>query len=294
VGDFTAARIDAFVEWIRRKYRIDPERISCHGSGTLGGTAALHYGLRHRDRTAWIVAGYFDPDPGTCPPAIEVDGRRLETHLSRMEAVWGRRSWDLRTRAGISVWKDRDLTSVVKAGPELALPFFSIGAGTLSPVWRQQVPFLKALLDARQPLIAEFDWGGSPPPYAPDHVRRDGLLPAVFPERMEFADRDYWKDAAVKYSSGGSINAGLRWDPRTAVDAPDRLEMEGRFGGAVTIRGARRFKPRPGEEIAWIVETGPHREKRQGRAKADARGLVTVPGVGEGRIVLTREAGGDR
>jgi hypothetical protein len=294
VHDFTAARIDAFVEWVRREFRIDPARISCHGSGTLGGTAAIHFGLRHRDRTAWIVAGYFDPDPGTCPPAVEVDGRRLETHLSWMEAVWGRRAWDLPTAAGISVWKDRDLTSVVKAGPELALPFLSIGAGTLSPVWRQQVPFLKALLEARQPLRAEFDWGGSPPPYAPDHVRRDGLLPAVFPERMEFADRDYWMDAAVKYSSGGSINAGLRWDPRTVVDAPDRLEVTGRFGGAVTIRGARRFKPRPGEEIDWIVETGPHREKRLGRVKADARGLVTIPGVGEGRIVLTREVGGDR
>ena len=56
----------------------------------------------------------------------------------------------------------------------------------------------------------------------------------------------------------------------------------------MTIRGARLFMPRPGEEIAWLVEIGPHREKRQGRAKADAHGLVTIPGVGEGRIVLTR------
>jgi hypothetical protein len=246
------------------------------------------------DRTAWIVAAYFDPDPGTCPPAIEVDGRRRETHLPRMEAVWGWRAWDLRTTGGASVWKDRDLTSIVRAAPERALPFFSIGAGTLSPVWRQHVPFLKALLEARQLLVAEFDWGGSPPPYAPEHVRKGGLLPAVLPERMEFADRDYRRDAAVHYYSGGSINAGLRWDPRTAVDASDRLELEGRFGGAVTIRGARRFKPRPGETIAWTVETGPHREKRQGRAKADAQGLVTVPGVGDARIVLTRQAGEDR
>ena len=211
-----------------------------------------------------------------------------------MEAVWGRRAWDLPTAGGVSIWKDRDLTSVVKAGPDRALPFFSIGAGTLHPVWRQQVPFLKALLEARQPMIAEFDWGGSPPPYAPAGVRRDGLMPAVSPERMEFADRDYWKDATVKYSSGGSINAGLRWDPGTAVDAPDRLAIEGRFGGTVTIRGARRFKLRPGEEVSWTIETGPHRERREGRARADERGLVSVPGVGEGRIVLTRLEGGDR
>jgi len=294
VGEFTAARIDVFVEWIRRKYRVDAARIRTHGSGTLGGTAAVQYGLRHQGQMSWIVAGYFDPDPGSCPPAVEVDGRSRETHLARMEAVWGRRTWDLRTAAGKSVWEDRDLTSMVKADPAPALPFFSIGAGTLSPVWRQQVPFMKALLETRQPMIAEFDWGGSPPPYAPEYVRRDGLLPAVFPERMEFAERDYWKDAAVHYSSGGSINAGLRWDPRTAVDAPDRLEVQGRFGGAVTIRGARRFRPRPGEEIAWTLEIGPHGEKRQGRAKADANGLVTIPGVGEGRIILTRAVGEGR
>jgi len=114
VHDYTAARIDAFVAWVRKKYDIDPARISCHGSGTLGGTAAVHYALRHAEQVAWIVAGYFDPDPGTCPTTVQSGDRVLKTHLPQLEAVWGKRQWDLKNAAGVSIWKDRDLTSLVR------------------------------------------------------------------------------------------------------------------------------------------------------------------------------------
>jgi hypothetical protein len=288
VRDYTAARIDAFVAWVRKKFTIDPARLSCHGMGTLGGTAAVHYAMRHADEVAWVVAGYFDPDPGTCPTSVQSGDRTLKTHLAEMEAVWGKREWDLKNAAGVSIWKDRDLTSVVRNNPNKRLPYFSIGAGTLSAVWRQQVPWMKALLEIRQPFVAEFDWGGSSPRYAPDYVRRDRLMPAVMPEKMEFAARDIWTEAKVHYSSGGSINTGLRWDPNTVVDAPDRLEIEGTFGGAVTFRNVRQFKTTPGEKVRWLVSTGPHEKPRAGEATADDHGLVTIPGVRSGKITVTR------
>jgi hypothetical protein len=288
VRDYTAARIDAFVAWARRKFSIDPARISCHGLGTLGGTAAVHYALRHADTVAWVVAGYFDASLGSCPATIKAGDRVLKTHLPQMEAVWGKQQWDLKNAAGVSIWRDRDLTAWVRANPKASLPFLSIGAGTLSAVWARQVPFMKALLEARQPFIAEFDWGGSPPPYAPEYVRRDRLMPAVFPDRMEFASRDYWADAKVHYSSGGSINTGLSWDPQSVVDTPDRLEVEGRFGGTVTLRNAQRFRPKPGEKVAWVLDTGQRETKRTGEAAADEHGLVTVPGLRSGKLILTR------
>jgi len=288
VRDYTAARIDAFVAWARKRFAIDPARISCHGLGTLGGTAALHYAFRHPDAVAWVVAGYFDASPATCPPAIKSGERELKTHLPQMEAVWGKREWDLKTAAGASIWKDRDLTAWVRAHPTAALPFLSIGAGTLSPVWSQQVPFMKALLEVRQPFIAEFDWGGSPPRYGPDYVRRDKPMPAVHPDRMEFATRNYWAEAKVLYSPGGSINTGLSWEPKSVVDTSERLEIEGRFGGAVTIRNAQRFKPKPGEKIAWTLDTGRREANRTGEAVADEHGLVTIPGLGQGKLILTR------
>ncbi|MBM4032448.1 MAG: hypothetical protein FJ291_11765, partial [Planctomycetes bacterium] len=156
VRDYTGARIDAFVAWTRKKFAIDPARISCHGLGTLGGTAAVQYAFRHvvvggtspsRDTrrgdtppTAWVVAGYFDASPGTCPATVASDKRELKTHLPQMEAVWGKREWDLKTASGtgvppVSIWRDRDLTAWVRANPKASLPFLSIGAGTLSPVW---------------------------------------------------------------------------------------------------------------------------------------------------------------
>jgi len=288
VHDYTAARIVAFVAWVQRKFTIDPARISCHGVGTLAGTAALHYGLRHADRVAWIVAGYFDASPGTCPETVQSGERALKTHLPQLEAVWGKRQWDIKNAAGVSIWKDRDLTARVRANPKVSLPFLSIGAGTLSPVWTQQVPFMKALLEARQPFISEFDWGGSPPRYAPEYVRRDRLMPAVVPDKIEFASRSYWAEGKVQYSSGGSINAGLSWDPQTIVDTPDRLEVDGRFGGAVTLRNAQQFRLKPGEKVAWVLDTGRRETKRTGDAAADEHGLVTIPGAGQGKLVLTR------
>jgi hypothetical protein len=212
----------------------------------------------------------------------------LKTHLPQLEAVWGKRQWDLKNATGVSIWKDRDLTSWVRANPRTALPFLSVGAGTLSAVWAQQVPFLKALLEARQPFMAAFDWGGSPPRYAPEHVRRDRLMPAVHPDRMAFATRDYWAEGKVHYSSGGSINTGLSWDPQTVVDTPERLEVAGRFGGAVTIRNAQQFKLKPGEHVTWAWARGRHGKPRTGEAAADEHGLVTVPGVGHGKLILTR------
>ena len=288
VRDFTAGRIDAFVAWVRKTFSIDAGRFSCHGMGTLGGTAAVHYALRHADQVAWVVAGYFDPDPGTCPASVESGERTLKTHLAQMEAVWGQRAWDVKNAAGVSIWKDRDLTSLVRNNPNLRLPFFAIGAGTLSPAWRQQVPFMKALLDTRQPLVADFDWGGSPPRYAPDYVRRDRLMPAVLPERMEFATRDIWTDAKVHYSSGGSINTNLHWAPERVVDTPDCLQVEGQFHGAVTFRNVQQFKAAPGEKLRWILHTGPHDKERTGEVTADDRGLVTIPGMRDGKLTVTR------
>jgi hypothetical protein len=288
VHDYTAARIDAFVAWVREKYIIDPARFSCHGSGTLGGTAAVHYGLRHAEQVAWIVAGYFDPDPGTCPATVQSGDRALTTHLPKLEAVWGKRQWDLKTAAGVSTWKDRDLTSLVRGSPDKRLPFFSIGTGTLSAVWRQQVPWMKALLESRQPLVAAFDWGGSPPPYAPEYVRRDQLMPAVQPEKMKFAEGDIWTEAKVHYSSGGSINTGVTWKPESVVDTPDRLELEGQFNGTVTFRNVQRFKPKPGERVTWTVETGPHGQKSTGEVTVDPSGLITIAGVRRGKIIITR------
>jgi hypothetical protein len=107
---------------------------------------------------------------------------------------------------------------------------------------------------------------------------------------MEFASRNYWTEGKVVYSSGGSINTGLSWEPKSIVDKPDRLEVEGRFGGAVTLRNAQQFRPKPGEKVAWTLDTGRRETNRSGEATADEHGLVTIPGLGQGKLILTRRA----
>jgi len=286
VRDYTAARIDEFTAWVRRRWNIDATRISCHGVGALGGTAAIHYGLRHAAEVSLILAGHFEPQPGDCPPTVETGGRPVQTHLARMEAVWGRRQWNLPTPAGMSIWDDRDLVRFVQRDPRQAMPFLSIGAGTTSAVWPRQARFMKALLAARQPFIADFDWGGSPPRYAPLYVRKDRLMPAVNPDKLPFADREYWAAEKIVYSPGGSINTALTWNPQTVVDTPQRLEVEGAFNGTLTLRNAQRFRPTPGQRLRWTLE-GPQRDKPSGQVVVDEHGLVTIPGVGRGRLILS-------
>jgi hypothetical protein len=287
VRDYTAVRIDQFVAWVKRKHAIDPARISCHGLGTLGGTAAVHFGLRHAEATALVVAGYFDANPGACTATVPSDQRQLRTHLPEMEAVWGKQAWAVKTVGGKSIWSDRDLTSLVLSNRRQRLPFLSIGAGTSSAVWAQQNPFMKALLEARQPFIAEFDWGGSPPRYGPTYVRRDQLMLAQHPAKMDFADRDYWAKAKVGYSSGGAINSNLSWQPDGVIDTPERLEVAGDFSGAVTLRNARQFVLIPNEKVRWTLDTG-QRDKRGGEAAADQDGILTIPGLSRGKITITR------
>jgi hypothetical protein len=144
------------------------------------------------------------------------------------------------------------------------------------------------MLESRQPLVAAFDWGGSPPPYAPEYVRRDQLMPAVQPEKMKFAEGDIWTEAKVHYSSGGSINTGVTWKPESVVDTPDRLELEGQFNGTVTFRNVQRFKPKPGERVTWTMEAGPHGQKSTGEVTVDRNGLITIAGLRRGKISITR------
>jgi hypothetical protein len=295
VQDYTARRIDAFVEWVKKNYRIDEARLSTHGMGTLGGTSALHYGLRHAAKMSWIVAGTYDPDPKTNAPSFKVDNYPVrKTHLSALQAIWGKKEWDLKTAGGASIWKDRDLTAFVLANPKLDLPFLSLGSGSMHPTWVQENAFLKALLAAHQPFWTGFWWGGEPPRFGPLYLRRDCVyLAASAPEdqiaQTVWGKDNRWQKGAVGYWSGGEINTGLGWKTDDVVDTPDRLEVTVTGGGSeLAVRNAQAFKTKPGESIHWEMTGTGARDNPKGDLTADANGLVVLKGVNRGRLVLTR------
>lgn len=296
IHDYTARRIDAFVEWSCQSFSIDKARMSCHGSGAYGGSSAIAYALRHGQQFALVVAGAFDANPRSVQPII-IGRRRLRTHLKALEAVWGKKDWDLKTTDGKSIWKDRDMVAFVAAHPELHLPFMSLGTGSQHSTWPQENALLKALMVARQPFRTDFTWGGQAPHFGPTYVRRDRLMLAAVPTEGELKKTSWyndahWQQSATGYWGGGRamINMGMRWEIDDIVDTPDRLEVSGYASGRVTLRNVQAFRLKPGEKVRWEVKTGRRAQDKSGAAAADEHGLLTVPGF-RGRLIVSRAAG---
>jgi hypothetical protein len=297
IRDYTARRIDAFIEWLTKTFSIDQHRMSCHGMGVYGGTAALQYGLRHPERFALIVAGSFDANPARTPAMIQIGRYTRQSHLKALEAVWGRKQWDLKTAGGVSIWKDRDLVAFVRRSRKRSLPFLSLGTGSQHSTWPQENALLKALWQCGQPFWTDFTWGGQPPRFGPLYVRRDRLMLAASPDEAALARAPWykgarWQKAAMGYWGGGEINTGVRWQIDNILDTPDRLEVTGRGGGNISLRNTQAFRLKPGEKVRWRVETG-RRDPPSGEATADENGVLTIRGLYlRGRMIVTRITAG--
>jgi len=291
IHDYTARRIDAFVEWMCGHLAIDKARMSCHGSGVYGGSSAIAYALRHPQRFALVVAGAFDADPKSVEPIVTINRRRHRTHAKALEAIWGQKAWDLKTADGKSIWADRDLVAFVREHVGLHLPFLSLGTGSQHATWPQENALMKALWAAKQPFWTDFTWGGQAPKVAPLSARRDRVILSAVPnaamlKRARWYNHDRWQKAAMGYWSGGAIGSGAV--PTDVVDTPDRLELTGRIDGHVTIRNVQKFKLKPGEKVRWRVKTG-RRDEPSGVAAADADGLLTIRDLSlRGRLIVTR------
>ena len=297
VGDFTARRIDAFLDWVCKALPVDTNRMSCHGMGVFGGTAALHYALRAPERFALVVAGAFDADPKSTPAVVRVDGRARPSHRKALEAVWGRKEWQLPAANGKSIWEDRDLVDFVRRSPKRNLPFLSLGTGSQHNTWPRENALLKALWKSRQPFRTDFTWGGQAPHFGMLYARRNRLMLAAVPDKKAlsrarwYAD-DRWQKGRQAYWGGGTINMDLRWQADDVVDTPDQLEVTGGATGDLTLRNLQRFKLKPGERVRWRVKAK-GRKDRTGIDAADANGVLTIPGIGlRGRLIVTRLAGG--
>jgi len=315
VQPFFARRTDAMVGWALKTFRADPARVSCGGSGTWGGTAALQYGIRRPGQIAYVMAeGSADPDPQQTPYQYELYGLR-KTQRSNLDAVWGKAEWKIAAESGKPIWDEMNLAAYVLAnGHRVALPFLSLGAGSQHATWKQEAGLMKAYLRTRNGFMAEFFWGSSPHlhlpisaeegeyPFEPRADRpilacesKDrGPSPDFFAKHFETGERGY--------SSGGRLNTQPRWDTEDAVDEPDRLEITictakrvvyaGRATGDVAVRNTQKFRPPPGTRLGWTAPDPQEKRKtQQGEATVDEHGRILIQGLqfGEqGKLTIRR------
>ncbi|HUT32787.1 MAG TPA: hypothetical protein VNE39_04865 [Planctomycetota bacterium] len=320
VQPFLGRRVDAMLAWALRKFGADPGRISCGGTGYWGGTAALQYGLRRPGKIAYVMADASpDPNPSDTPYEYEMYGKR-KTMRPEMDAVWGKAEWHLEAESGKPIWDEMNLVAYVLAnGRKQAMPYFSLGAGSQHLTWKQETDLMKAYLATHNAFMAEFFWGSShhlPLPVSaetgdhPFEPRADrpllacnpkdrGPNPDFFPKHFDTGQRGY--------SSGGRLNTRPRWGTEDIVDESDRLEMTiycarrvvyaGRVTCDVAVRNTQKFRPKPGEKLAWTApDPRESRKTIQGEATVDEDGHILIPGLtfGESGKLIIRRKGGDQ
>jgi len=318
VRPFLARRVDAVLGWALATYRPDAGRVSCGGSGFWGGTAALQYGLRRPGRIAYVMAdGSAAPDPARTPYTYAHypwrQDRPSTTRRPDMDAVWGKAEWAVKAEDGTPIWEALSLPAYVRQSTA-ALPYLSLGAGSMHVTWPQETDLLKAYMATRNAFMSEFFWGASghrPLPVTaetgdhPFEPRADrpvlACRPLVASPNPKFHET-YFLTGKRGYGGGSRLNTRPRWDPEAIVDRADRLEMtifralKVSYTGAVTaettVRSARRFKPRPGETVIWSVTDLKTGTKRQGGEITVGRtGLAVIPDLtfaAPARLVLQR------
>jgi len=313
VQPYTERRVLAFIEWVRKKWDIDPDRAFTDGRG-MGGTGAIHFACKHPEQFAYVLN-----DQGA------VDCRE-SNQLPTLEAAWGRVEWGLRNDQGINVWDWQDLRRFVSShGPARDLPVLAISprghtawrdgyprkvVGSRTKRWMRNhntyTALFKALLDNRHMLITDFDWGPTLAILPQWMDIRRGPVPAVT-DSSDKKIKDTPEGPYIFFEPSGSSPSGWihwhhRWRPDDAVDKPDRLEMtlyvtQGEVTADVTPRRAKAFRAKPGEKFRWtnthlaegdrrnwslrnIWKKYPKAEEIQsGTVTADKDGLLTVQGM---------------
>jgi len=268
VEPYTERRLAAFIEWAGKEWPVDWERGFADGRG-LGATGAAHFACKHPERFAYVLA---DRGAVCC---------RDSEHLPTLEAAWGRVGWNLPNDQDVGVWDWQDLTWFVRhKGPAFDLPVLSFSPWGHT-AWQEAYPrklvaeretrwmtshrhytrLFKALLEHRHMFFADFDWGPTlgilpqwmdvtlgPVPVATNStdvkVRESEDGPFIF-----------WEPSGS--SPSGWIHWHHRWQGTDAVDRPERLELTVYVDGGnevkanITLRRARHFRPKPGEELKW-------------------------------------------
>jgi len=325
VQPYTERRIQAFIDWAERTWKIDRRRGFTDGRG-LGATGAIHFACKHPDLFAYVLA-----DQG----AVHC---RDSTHLPALEAAWGRVDWAMPNDQGINVWDWQDLTWYVRTkGPAYDLPVLAISprghtawepryprrvVGSRTTRWMQShrdfTALFKALLETRHMVFADFDWGPSLAILPQWMDVTTGPVP-VFTNSSDVKIKETEDGPSIFFEPSGSSPSGwIHWHHRwggEAVDQPDRLELTVSVTGGsevkadVTPRRATRFRPKPGTTFTWtntclaegennwalrnIWKKYPAKKAIQtGTVTADEHGLVTLKGViilpTKNRIVIHR------
>lgn len=252
-------RVMDTVQWVIKKYEIDPNRVYLAGN-SMGGSGTLGIGMRNGDVFAAIKANVpagieHVSQRMFFPPLSIPDGVKLPDPPIAVDYSGQNDSWSIGHDRFAKAMNDR----------KYALYFYWGPFGHANN---------HASIEKVNDLVNSFDWL---------NVKKNEAYPV-------FANGDSnsklpWPDVkAEKPQVSGQVNAFYRW--KNISDTKDQLEMSLFLLSAkdlktsfkipevstadVSIRRLQNLRIKPGETFKWIYGDA------RGEGKADAEGMITI------------------
>lgn len=253
-------RVIDTVKWAIAAYGIDPNRVYLCGN-SMGGSGTLGIGMRNGDLFAAIKANVpagiehvsnrmFFP-PKTVPENVKLPDPPVVIDYSAPND-----GWSFGHERFVSAMNERKYALYFYWGP--------FGHANNSA----------AIMQVND-LINSFDWLS---------IKKNEAY-AVFTNATGNSTMP-WPDK-LKETAPGQVNAFFRW--KTISDAPDKIVMSlvlvapadlkttfsipKQANADVSLRRLQQMKAKPGESFTWTFGAA------KGAIKADADGLITIPGL---------------
>jgi pimeloyl-ACP methyl ester carboxylesterase len=296
--NYTDRRLMWTIAWGRRRFQVDPARITMTG-GSMGGIASVFTALRHPDLLSAIFANV---------PVLDF-GAIWANNQVYVAPLWGKPGQKIKSYDGVDIYDTMRAAWYAESHPEIDFPLMVIlvGRNDTTVGWPDKPVFFRIMEATRhggcfywdershgpQPKDKRYWYQGRTPPpdmanlaeKAPMEVdfltcRRDQSYPAFSRCSLNDDPGDGKSDSGAPH---GQINGYLFWDTSSIVDTPTHWEMTLKLTpGApkdnctvdVTPRRLQKFKVHKGQKIRWSVRDG-----MDGEVTADQWCLITIPSV---------------
>lgn len=281
--NYAERRLLQNMDFVRRKWNIDPNRIYLRGS-SMGGTGTVAFGLRHPE----IFAAIFANVPQVNPAMDNIGWSQ-----QNIEKYCGTRAEAIKTNEGDNVWDRLNMTKFVGEHHE-DLPFLRTINSREDNVlkWPQIPPLLKALNDNRHGFISGWGLGGhniqasQVPAVVKDFdilkLRRDVSFPAFSNSSLnDDPGNGDPKDGTVTGQMGGGFDWTILADTHDAWEADIKVLVEGKAVAVtdLTPRRLQQFKPKAGERYQWSNTDSTGKVYQSGIVTADKWNLITLPKI---------------
>ncbi len=298
VQNYTEKRILHFIDWVKTRWNIDESLVFAEGS-SMGGTGAMHLGMKHGERIAYINSW------------VGIGSWRYSDYFRNGESnKWGLKE-ELSNYNGIKFDDWMDLSWWLRNNFSRETPFLSFANGKNDGGigWEQAVRTLEALIETKRPFA--FSWGmaghGQRAMFMmdPEMMRTDRSLPAFSNCSL---DNDPGTATRLKESkpftashgqkfqdtydgdSEGQINAYLRW--KVLMDTAERYEIQLTLSSDapentctvdMTPRRLQKFLIQTAQTIGWQNRDKNGKAIQEGAGSPDKFNLLTLE-----RLVVTK------